>query len=118
MRLWPFALTHAAHLWNILPNEKNGLSPTEVFSSTKMDNSTLRSERTWGCPVYVLNPKLQDGKKMPKWDHRTRQGQYLGRSPQHAASVGLTRNLNKGIISPQFHVIYDTQFQTVLGGCE
>ncbi len=28
------------------------------------------------------------------------------------------RNLNTGFISPQFHVIYDTQFQTVSGGYE
>ena len=66
----------------------------------------------------MLDPKLQDGKKLPKWDPRTRQGQYLGRSPKHASSVGLIRNLNTGFISPQFHVIYDTQFQTVTGGYE
>ena len=28
MRLWPFALTHAAYIWNILPNRSNGLSPS------------------------------------------------------------------------------------------
>ena len=32
MRLWPFALTHAAYLWNILPNGVNGLTPTEIFT--------------------------------------------------------------------------------------
>ena len=83
-----------------------------------MDPATLRSEKTWGCPAYVLDPKLQDGKKLPKWDPRTRQGQYLYRSPKHASSVRLIRNLNTGCISPQFHVIYDTQFQTVLGEYE
>ena len=118
MRLWPFALTHAAYLWNVLPNGKNGLSPMEVFSCTKMDHNVLRSEKTWGCPAYVLDPKLQDGKKLPKWDPRTRQGQYLGRSTKHASSVGLIRNLNTGFISPQFHVLYDTRFQTVMGGYE
>ena len=118
MRLWPFALTHAAYLWNMLPNSNNGLRPCEIYSGTKMDHNVLLSEKIWSCPAYVLDPKLQDGKKLPKWDPRTRQGQYLGRSPKHASSVGLIRNLNTGFISPQFHVIYDTQFQTVSGGYE
>ncbi len=88
----------------------------EVFPSTKMDHNVLRSEKTWGCPAYVLDPKLQDGKKLPKRSPRTRQGQYLGRSSKHASSVGLIRHLSTGFISPQFHVIYDTRFQTVSGG--
>jgi hypothetical protein len=80
MRLWPFALTHSAYLWNTLPNAEHGLSPVEIFTGTKMDPKALRSEKTWVCPAYVLDPKLQDGKKLPKWSPRTRQGQYLGRS--------------------------------------
>ena len=72
MRLWPFDLTHAAYLWNILPTGKNVLSPMEVFSCTKMDHNVLKSEKTWGCLAYVLDPKLQDGKKLPKCDPRPR----------------------------------------------
>ena len=75
----------------------------------------LRNEHTWGCPAYVLDPKLQDGKKLPKWDFRTRQGQYLGKSPKHSSSIGLVRNLNTGFISPTFHVIYDHKFENVMG---
>ena len=45
-------------------------------------------------------------------------GQYLGKSPTHASSVGMVRNLTTGFISPQFHVIYDTRFETVSGGYE
>ena len=35
-----------------------------------------------------------------------------------ASSVGMIRNLTTSFISPQFHVIYDTKFQTVSGGYE
>ena len=49
-------------LWNILPNELNGLNPTEIFTRTKMEDKALRSGKTWGCPAYVLDPNLQDGK--------------------------------------------------------
>ena len=46
MRLWPFALTHAAYSWNNLPNGLNGHTPTEIFTGTKMDNKILRAEKT------------------------------------------------------------------------
>ena len=65
-----------------------------------------------------MDPKLQGGKKLPKWDPITRQEQYLGKSPDHASSVGLIRNLRTRDVSPQFHVLYDNQFQTVMGGYE
>ena len=70
--LWPEYFD--MRLWNILPNHGHGLSPNEVFSGTKLSHNALQSENTWGCPAYVLDPKLQDGKKLPKWDPRTRQG--------------------------------------------
>ena len=38
MRLWPFALTHAVYLWNILPNQADDLGPVEIFTGTKMDS--------------------------------------------------------------------------------
>ena len=45
MRLWPFALSHAAYLWNILPNGRNDLTLTEIFTGTRMENNALRSEK-------------------------------------------------------------------------
>ena len=92
------------------------MTPLEIFTGTKIDSSILRNEKVWGCPAYVLDAKLQDGKKLPKWEPQTRQGQYLGKSSAHASSVGLIRNLRTGYISPQFHVVYDNLFQTVMGG--
>ena len=40
-------------------------------------------------------------------------GQFLGRSDEHAGSVGLIRNLKTGTVSAQFHVVYDNHFSTV-----
>ena len=39
---------------------------------------------------------------------------YVGNSPLHSSTVGLIRNLRTGNISPQFHVVYDDYFETVL----
>ena len=66
-----------------------------------------------GCPVFVLDPKLQDGKKIPKWNRRSRLGQFLGFSDEHSSLVANVQNLSTGFVSPQFHVVFDDLFQTV-----
>jgi len=48
-----------------------------------------------------------------KWKERSRVGIYLGRSPHHAATVPLILNTQTGLVSPQFHVVYDDNFDTV-----
>ena len=111
--LWPMEMTHAVHLHNSTPNMVSGLSPMEVWASSKSSHSSLKNAHPWGCPVYVLNPELQDGQKIPKWEPRSRVGQYMGISPMHANTVGLVRNLKTGRISPQYHLVYDDNFQTV-----
>jgi hypothetical protein len=68
----------------------------------------------WGCPTYVLDPKLQEGKKLPRWQPRSRQGMFLGLSPKHSSDVPLILNLQTGSISPQYHVVFDDMFSTVV----
>ena len=57
MRLWPFALDYATHLWNHLPNHDGGLSPMEICSGSKSNNAALKAAKTWCCPAYVLDPR-------------------------------------------------------------
>ncbi len=64
--LWPFAFCHAIQLYNHLPNGVTGLSPMEILTGTRLDHRNLLCTHVWGCPVYVLDPKLQDGQKFPK----------------------------------------------------
>ena len=111
--LWPMAVSYAADLYNHMPSMESGLSPAEIYSGAKSNHSLLKNAHPWGCPVYVLEPKLQDGAKIPKWQPRSKQGQFLGFSPVHAETVGLIKNLRTGYISPQFHVVYDDWFETV-----
>ena len=40
-------------------------------------------------------------------------GQFLGRSTEHAGSVGLIRNLKTNAVTTQSHVVYDDHFSTV-----
>ena len=110
--LWPFAVDYAVFLWNRMPREKSKMSPLEIFYSTKSTHEDIRSARVWGCPAYVLEPTLQDGKKLPRWRPRSKLGQFLGRSKNHASSVGLIKNVATGGVSAQFHVVYDDHFAT------
>ena len=113
MDLWPFAIKYSVYLWNRMPRKQSGLSPLEVFFDTKSDHQELRSSKVWGCPAYVLDPRIQDGKKIPRWNPRSKMGQFLGRSTEHAGSVGLIRNLKTNAVTTQFHVVYDNHFSTV-----
>ena len=113
MELWSFALDHAVYLWNHIPGS-DGLSPMEKRTGVKcQDFDHIRRLHPWGCPAYVLDPKLQDNKKIPKWNPRSRQGKFLGYSKEHATNVGLVLNLQTKRISPQFHVLFDDYFTTV-----
>ena len=57
--LWPFAMTQAAHVWNHMPKGETHLAPIEIFSGAKLSSyDCLKQLHVWGCPVYVLDPKL------------------------------------------------------------
>ena len=111
--LWPFAVDYAVYIWNRLPRADNGLAPVEVFYGVKQDHSILSRIRVWGCPSYVLDPVIQDGKKLPRWQPKSRRGQFMGMSKLHSSTIGMIRNLRTGSISPQFHVVYDEWFSTL-----
>ena len=115
--LWPFALENAVYVWNHLPDRTSGLSPLEKFTGKKIPTTfgPLSTTRVWGCPSFVLDPTLQDGRKLPKFKKRSRCGVYLGKSLSHSNSVGLILNPETGHISPQFHVVYDELYSTVFG---
>ena len=67
----------------------------------------------FGCPCYVLDPRLQDGKKSLKWEPCAQAGKFLGFSKEHSSTVCLVQNLRTGCIMPQFHVVFDELFHTV-----
>jgi hypothetical protein len=109
--LWPFALKMAADIHNATPGP-SGLSPEEIFTQQKSRPDRLLDFHTFGCPVFVLNPSLKQGQKIPKWHPRSRQAVYLGHSPRHAQTVPIVLNLQTGLCSPQYHVVFDDYFTT------
>ena len=85
------------------------------FSNTIGSSTRLNHFHMFVCPVYILDARLQSvgGGGPPKWDPRARLGIYLGHSPSHAGSVALVMNLKTGLVSPQFHLMFDDNFETV-----
>jgi hypothetical protein len=90
------------------------LPPQEFYTGSLFSSyDHLARLHTFGCPVYVLHPHLQDGQKVPKWQPRARRGQFLGYSIEKSSSIGLILNTNTGNISPQYHVVNNDYFTTV-----
>ena len=77
------------------------------FSDTIGSTNRLSNIYTFGCPVYILDARLQrvGGGSPPKWDPQDLLGIYLGHSPYHAGSVALVINPKSGLVSLQFHLV-------------
>jgi hypothetical protein len=67
----------------------------------------------WGCPVFVLEAKLQNDQKLPKWNQHAQMSQFVGFSDKDSSLVANVRHLSTNFISPQLHVVFDDIFETV-----
>ena len=110
--LWPQALKHATNIRNALPRAGQKESPLSLFSGTTVQ-ANLSHFHPFGCPVYILQEPLQGQRMYPKWNEHSKVGIYLGRSPHHASTIPLILNTQTGLVSPQFHLVYDDHFDTV-----
>jgi len=110
-------MVHSSLHWaeyNRLPYSDSGLTPMELLTRSKANHRDILRCHVWGCPVFVLDPKLQNDQKLPKWNRRARMGQFLGFLDEHSSLVANVRNLSTGYISPQFHLVFDDLFETVV----
>ncbi len=76
--LWPFAVKHAVWIYHRVPNRQSGLTPLELLTKSKADHRDLLRAHVWGFPAIVLEPQLQNNKKLPKWNRCALVGQFLG----------------------------------------
>jgi len=116
VELWPLAVLHAAYLLNRVPRPDTGQSALELFSRTTWARSKFHDFHVWGCPVYVLDGKLSDGNKLPRWKPRSGRHTYVGSGAigaAHSHSIPLVLSLDTGKITHQYHVVFDDWFNTV-----
>ena len=111
--LWSFSVKHAVWLHNHFPNYLSGITPLELRTSNKADHRNLIISHVWVCPVFVLDPKLQNDQKIPKWNRRSILGQFIGFLEHHSSLIASILHINTGQISPQYHVVFDELFETV-----
>jgi len=107
--LWPFAIQYSIDIHNTPPS--SGLPSLEIFSGTK-DSDHLKNFHTFDCPIYVLEPTLHQNHKILRWKPHYRVGIFSGLSPPHASSVTLALSTKLGLVSPQFHLVFDGNFTT------
>jgi hypothetical protein len=103
--LWPFALKHAVWLYNCVLNS---------CRLALLHWSDLLRTHVWGCLAIVVEPQLQNDQKLPTWNWHACIGQFLGYSDEHLFLVVNVCHLSTNYISPQFHVVFDDLFETVI----
>jgi hypothetical protein len=65
------------------------------------------------CPVYVLYQRIQEGTSTPKWTKRITEKVYFGHLHHYSKSVPMVWDPKTNLVSPQFHVMFDDNFDTV-----
>jgi hypothetical protein len=106
------AVQYAVHVYNNTPGD-NAICPADIFNRGTVPHHRLRDIHVWGSPVYVLDHKLQQGKKFPRWQPRSRRAVFLGLSQEHSSEVPQVLNLSTGRITTQYHVVFDDLFTTL-----
>jgi hypothetical protein len=110
--LRPLAVTYAVHVYNNTPHAQN-LCPADLFTGSTVLRHQLKDLHTLGCPVYVLDPSLQAGQKLRRWEPRSQRGIFVCLSNIHSSEVPLILNLSIGSITSQYHVVFDDRFFTI-----
>jgi len=67
---WPFAVYHAVNIYVHCYHRSNGtaIPAFEEFAGT-VTSLYIHDLHPWGCPVYILDKRLQDGNATAsKWD--------------------------------------------------
>jgi hypothetical protein len=112
--LCPFAIQHAATIYNTTKRRScdYDLSPWEQFTGerSKLDQTDMHP---LFCPVYVLDRRMQEGTSPPKWTKRTTQKVYVGHLHHYSKSVPMVWDPKTKLVSPQYYVMFDDNFDTV-----
>ena len=64
------------------------------------DHQYFLETHVWGFPTLILDPKLQNGQNIPKWNQHAWMGQFLDLSDDHSSMVATVRNLRTTHVSP------------------
>ena len=88
---WPMVVEYATYIFNHLPSH-NGHVPVDLFTKSHLPRHRILDIHTWGGPIYVLDPTLQAGKKLPCWQPQYRRGHFVGFSNVQFSDISLVLN--------------------------
>ena len=106
-------INYTVWVFNQFPQLDTCVCPNEVWSQLRYAHKDFWHDRVFGCPVYVLEPKLQDGKKTRKLDLRAHLEMFVEFSSVYSSLVALVLDVRTGNIYPQYHVTFDVKFEIV-----
>jgi hypothetical protein len=107
-KFWPQATDYAVWVFNRLPSLDSRIAPNELWSGVQAHGTDMTCAHVFGCPIYVLEGSLQDGKKITMWNPWAHLGLFLGFLNLHSLQVPFVLNVDTGHIPPQLHVIFMT----------
>ena len=96
-------------MYNNITSDSN-VAPSDVFRGEIFPCYKLRTFHVWGCPLYVLDPKISNAQNISHWKPKSMRGIFLGYSPTYSSNVPLVLNLNTGNISSQFYMVFIDTF--------
>jgi hypothetical protein len=112
--LWYFAIQHAATIYNTTKRRSRDydINPWEQLTGerSKLDQNDMHP---LFCPVYVIDRRMQEGTSPPKWTKHTMQKVFAGHLHRYSKSVSMVWYPETKLVSPQFHVMFDDNFDTV-----
>ena len=97
-----------------VPNGETGITLPEFLHRYKSDHRELLQTQVWGCSTFVIDAKLQNDQKLPKWNQRSRLRQFMGFWSQHSSLIALVRHLVAGYVLPQYHCVFDNIDETIV----
>ena len=113
VQLWAIVVDYTIWIFNQLPQMDAIVCPNKIWSQTCVAQEDFHRAHAFRCPVYILHPKLQDGKNIPRWDSWARLGMFVGFLTVHSPLISLVLTLCTRKISPQYHVNFFNKFETV-----
>jgi hypothetical protein len=72
---------------------------------SEANHHDLLHSHVWGCLAIVLEPKLQNDQKLPKWNWRACVGQFLGYLDEHSLLVALCNTCPR-VMFPHNFMLY------------
>ena len=112
--LWSFVVKHSFCLYIQFLNKESRLTQLVILTRSKSYHCHHLCCHMWGWPVFVLEPKLQNYQKLPKWNQRDPLYQFLGFLDEHSSLLYQVLHLSAGYIYLKFHLVFVDVFETVI----